>query len=164
MTQPTRPGDPPASTRSPSTLAGPDPDAHVIDLATPDWCWSRLLGTTVGVLSSRGARGPLSLPVTYTVDDGRVLIPIESFSETAHLFAGRVLSLGLAGHAQDGLCWVVRATGVAHLSLLAHGTLVACRSSHPAHGGAPHGSDALLLAVDRLRGYFETPLHPVEAR
>jgi hypothetical protein len=164
MTHPTGPGDPPpADPGGPPPFAQPHPEGRVVDLATLDWCWMRLLSTSEGVLSSRGGRRPPSMAVGYTVDDGKVLIPIGTFSAAARLLAGTQATLGLAGHGEDGLRWVVRATGVALLSVMAADSLAACRNSHPARSSAPPGADALLLSIDRIRGYHESPLGATRA-
>jgi hypothetical protein len=160
MTSPTRPGGHPTTPTNSPTMAGSDPDARIIDIAAPARCWAHLRHTTEGILSSRSTRGSTSLAVAYTVDDRQVTIPIGSYNEAAHLLAGREVTLGLTGHDDEGLRWVVRATGVAVLSppTLRSGTLAACRDSHPAHGAASRPNDVLLLPVTRLRGYYQTPL------
>jgi hypothetical protein len=163
MTQPIRPGGPPSTLGDPPAFAGPDLDARVIDLASAAWCWSHLRSSTEGVLSSAGGRKPADLAVTYVVDDGQILIPSGSFVDAARLLVGTEVSLGLSGRA-EGLRWVVRATGLALLSVLPGDSLTACRDRHPAQGTAFLSSDALLLRIDRLRGYFETSLDPGEPR
>jgi hypothetical protein len=147
-------------TNSPATAAGSDPDARVIDIAAPARCWAHLRQTTEGVLSSRSARGSASLVVGYTVDDRQITIPIGSTDEAVHLLAGHEVTLSLTGHDDEGLRWVVRATGVAVLTppALQTGTLAACRNSHPAHGAAARPKEALVVPVTRLRGYYQTPL------
>jgi hypothetical protein len=158
MTAPHRPGDAP-KTGSRSS-APTEPGARVIDLADLDWCWSQLRSTTHGVLSSRGRA--VSLDVTYTMEEANLLIPVAWDHEVLHLLAGCEVALGLSGREPDGLRWVVRVTGVAALSLVpsSAGTYAAARRSHPALGVASQPSSALLLPVDRLRGYHETPLDP----
>lgn len=160
MTAPHRPGDAPTTTRL--TSAATEPGARVIDLADLDWCWSQLRSTTRGVLSSRSPRRPVNLDVTFTVADRNILIPVTWDQEVLHLIAGWEVALGLAGAEPDGLRWVVRVTGVADASLVpaGSGTYFASRRSHPALGVASRPSSALLLPVDRLRGYHETPLDP----
>jgi hypothetical protein len=157
VTQTTGPGEPPTSVDGRSSSVDADVEGHVIDLATPAWCWARLLSTTEGVLSSLREKKARGVAVSYTVGHGQVLIPIASFS-AGRLLAGSAVTLGLSGRAEDGLRWVVRATGVPVLSVLAGDSLTASRNSHPARSSEPEGVDALLLRIDRLRGYRETPL------
>jgi len=140
-----------------------DHDAHVIDLATTAWCWARLLTANEGVLSSKRERQAAGFEVGYSVDDGQVRIPTRSFRSAARLLVDSEVTLGLAGHDEDGRRWAVRATGTASLPVLAVDSLAACRSSHPA-GAASADLGALLVTVDRLRGYYETPLVVPEPR
>lgn len=178
MTAPHWPGDAPTSTSTSTTTkatsttttrrgptAATEPGARVIDLADLDWCWSQLRRTTRGVLSARSPRRTLDLDVTYTVEGQDLLIPVVWNREVLHLLAGCEVALGLAGREPDGLRWVVRVTGVAALSLVpsAARTYAASRRSHPALGRDSRPSSALLLPVERLRGYHETPLDPAPA-
>ncbi len=158
MTQRSGPGDPPSDESHRPAAPAPHVDAHVIDLATPEWCWERLFTTTAGRLSSGLGRQPFSLPVGYSVENGEVLIPIGSTPGAAHLLGGIEVTLGLGGYTPGGLRWVVRATGVALLAVLGEDRLAAARNSHPARRVDLPRPDALLLNVDRVRGYYETPL------
>jgi hypothetical protein len=149
--------DPPTDLVRQGLSTGPRPGAHVTDLGTLEWCWARLLTTTEGVLFARRGLERANLSVHFRVEDGQVQIPIGPFPGAAHLLGGATVTLGLAGHADDGLRWVVRATGTALLSILETDSLTASRSSHPARRVEPQGPDALLLNVDRLRGYHQAP-------
>jgi hypothetical protein len=161
MTAPHRPGDV-GTTTTRSLTAATERGARVIDLADLDWCWSQLRSTTHGVLSSRSPRKAVSLDVSYVVEGQNLVIPVAWDHEVLHLLAGCEVALGLSGREPDGLRWVVRVTGVAALSLVpsSSGTYAASRRSHPALGVDSQPSSALLLPVERLRGYHETPLDP----
>jgi hypothetical protein len=141
--------------------AMPDSGARIIDLATPPWCWAQLRSATEGILSYRSARGLASLAVTYTLTDRQIVIPIAAYNGRAHLAIDTEVTLALTGQDDEGLRWVVRATGIADLAVASSGSggLTACRQSHPAHGAASRANEALLLPVARLRGFYETSLH-----
>jgi hypothetical protein len=135
--------------------------SRIIDLATPVWCWARLRRATEGTLSYRSARGAASLAVGYTLTDRQIVIPIAAYDGRAHLAIDTEVTLGLTGHDEDGLRWVVRASGIAGLAIASSGStgLAACRQSHPAHGAPSPANEALLLPIARLRGFYETSLH-----
>jgi hypothetical protein len=130
--------------------------ASVTDLGTLEWCWARLLTSTEGMLFSHAGLRPPRLAVRYSVEDGQVQIPMGSFPGAA-LLVGSQVTLGLAGHAGDGLRWVVRASGVAQLSTLTVDSLDARRDRRPARYPVPEAARTLLLDVDRLRGYHRAP-------
>lgn len=113
----------------------------------------------MGVLSSGPGPGPTSVSVAYTETGGQIVVPVDTEAGDVSSLAGSALTLALTGRTEDGLRWVVRATGTALLSLLEPDSLEACRSSHPARSSAPLPSDVLLLPVTWLRGYRELALH-----
>jgi hypothetical protein len=166
VTSPLGPGTRPAISMRTAPLDASASEARVIDLADPGWCWLQLRNTALGVLSTRSRRSPLDMDVAYTVVGDEILIPIPWDSEALHLLAGRDVTLSLTGRDEDSLRWVVRATGNAEFAMvpLASDTVAQCRSSHPAHGATSESTDTMVLTVDRLRGYHETPLdhlHPL---
>jgi hypothetical protein len=160
MTRPTGPRTFPAVSIRSRAPDGSNLPARVIHLADPGWCWTRLRSTALGVLSSQSPAPPVAEDVTYTVVGGEIVVPVPWDSEALHLLAGHEVTLGLSGRGEDGLRWVLRASGVAEFAMVRSSpvTLEDCRSSHPAHGPAFASTDTMLVAVDRLRGYHETPL------
>lgn len=138
--------------------------ARVIDLANEDWCWAQLAGTTRATLFARCAGRTVALDVNYTLDDEEIHIPIASDHALLHVFAGQQVALVLAGRSNDGVRWVVRASGLAVLRLFAAAdALSQARRNHPAyHAAVPVDDDALLvLPANRLRGYHENPLDAI---
>jgi hypothetical protein len=137
---------------------------RIIDIGPPEWCWSHLSDADEGLLSYQTSRGPITLAVLYTIADQQITIPVAPFNDTAWLATGRDATLEVTGHGDDGLRWVVRATGpVKRTESMSPTRQEISRLSHPANGPnwrATASSDQLVLPSARVRGFYETSLQP----
>ena len=133
-------------------------ETRYIDIASPDWCWSRLADADEGRLSYSTSRGQVSLAVPYAVTNEQITIPMASFNDAGWLAVDSEATLEVIG-TQSNLGWLVRATGIAHRAGLPSAwKRMNSRQCHPAAGSAwpPGGaSEWLMLPEVRLRGYCE---------
>lgn len=139
-----------------------DATSRVIDIGTPDWCWSKLGGDKQGALSYQGAYGRVCLDVGYAVTGHQVTIALASSTSTGWSAAGEEACLEITGSTEDELRWVVRATGVAERSHPGRSAeLALCRTLHPAlgtSGVSARPEDGLVLLSLRVRGFYETAI------
>lgn len=138
-----------------------DPGSRVIDIGTPDWCWTQLATVSEGLLTYRSPRGRLSLVVPYTVAEDQIMIPMAPFNEPGWLAAGGEVTLEVMGAHDADLRWVVRASTVAVRMPTATRTGGTLRPWHPSDGFRPGSEqlDGLLLPAPRVRGFYQTSIH-----
>jgi hypothetical protein len=147
---------PTAGTR-PGLPRPPVLEARVIELGDPDWCWSHLVTATHGVLTSPGSPGTAGHDVTYAVVDRELVVAARKDGRVLQLLAGSEVELDLTGRADDGVRWVVRATGLAEPTFL-RGAAASPAGSGNGRPARQVPVDALLVPAFRLRGYREAPL------
>jgi hypothetical protein len=140
------------------------PDSRVIDIASPEFCWSHLRAESEGRMSYRTPRRPTSLAVLYTLHNQEISIPVAAFNDTAHLAVGAEVTLEVTGSIRNGALWTVRATGCATLRTGGNPGCggIPVSSEHPVDRRAS-GMDHLLVPVLRIRGFYETSLGTTDA-
>jgi hypothetical protein len=138
-----------------------EPVSRVIDIATPEWCWSRLSGTSEGCLSYRTERRQTNLAVLYALDGHQITIPIAAYNETGYLADHAEVTLEVNGSTVDGMVWTVRASGRANLQPSDRPGVDASRRGHPAYG-EESSTDILNIPVVRIRGFYETSLRTTD--
>ena len=138
---------------SPPTLNLSTTRSRVIQLHTPDWCWSVLAAHDEGQLFYTTEQGQVHQPARYAVCDGRLVVQLRGAADERWLTAGDLVTLQLSG-TSPAARWVARVT--ARVTLVGDPDAGWVRSSQLVRGdpiAAP--PDWLRLLPMRVRGFSE---------
>lgn len=139
--------------RAPPTLNPSTTASRVIQLQTPDWCWSVLTAHDEGLLYYASDQGQVHQPVHYAALDGRIVVQLSGSADDRWLTTGVIVTLHLDG-TSPAARWVARVT--AQVTLVGDPDAGWVRSSRMLReDGAAVPPDWLRLMPVRVRGFTE---------
>lgn len=126
-------------------------DLHVLDIAPPAWCWTRLTCSSEATLSFSTMRGRFTVDVRYTLGQAQLAIAMPSLEAVGWQAAGHAATLKITRTTADQLRWSVRVGGHAHRA--GQHLLSTSGGRRPDDRSRPAW---LALTSLQVRGYYET--------